>query len=456
MHIRNALPRFTVSMIGFLAVALLPDPLRAAVFAPQTFALDNGLQVVVIENHRVPAVTHMVWYKVGSADEPQGLSGIAHLLEHLMFKGTATRPGGEFSAIVARHGGQENAFTSYDYTGYFQTIAKDRLEQVMALEADRMRNLALSDLDLETERLVVLEERRQRVDNEPGALLDEHVDAALFLNHPYRRPVIGWEHEIRSLQREQLLAFYHQWYRPENAVLVIAGDVTANEVRPLAERIYGGIEAGEAVERAILTEPRQQAARRVTLRDTKVRQPYWERVYLAPSYVSGAREHAYALQVLSHILGESATSRLHRKLVVEDQVAVWVHSHYDPTARGPAQFVVSASPTPGTAMGELERRIEALINETIVAVPASEEIEVAKGRLRADAIYSRDSLSTGARIVGEAIAVGLSVDDVERWPERIAEVTLEAVRLAAGVVFDERRSVTALLLPSSEDSAWAQ
>lgn len=447
---RNArLPR-KIPALGFLAILSLSDPLHAAVFEPQTFALATGMNVVVVENHRVPAVIHMVWYDVGSADEPPGLSGTAHLLEHLMFKGTTSRQAGEFSAIVARHGGQENAFTSHDYTGYYQIIAKERLELVMALEADRMRNLAFSERELEKERLVVLEERRQRVDNEPAARLDEHVDAALYMNHPYRRPIIGWEHEIRMVSREQVLAFYDRWYRPENAVLVVAGDVTVDELRPLAERTYGKISAtGKIEERPELTEPQQQAPRSVVLRDPNVRQPAWARNYIAPSFLSTGREHAHALQVLSYLLGESATSRLYRSLVVEARSAVWVQSRYSPTARGPTQFVVSGSPTAGTSLEDLERRIDDELDAIIAGQATEEEVERAKTRLQADTIYLQDSLSTSAQVLGEAITIGLTVADVEEWPERIAAVTPQEVREAARLVLDKRRSVTAFLLPLS-------
>ena len=213
----------------------------AGVFNPETFTLKNGMQVVLVKNHRVPVVTHMVWYKVGSADEGPGETGIAHFLEHLMFKGTKTRKPGEFSAIVARNGGQENAFTSTDYTAYYQTIAKERLELVMEMEADRMTNLVITDQEVEPERLVVLEERRSRIDNRPGSILSEHINSALYLNHPYRNPVIGWEHDIKGLTINRILAFYKKWYAPNNAILVVAGDVTLNVLKPLAEKYYGNI-----------------------------------------------------------------------------------------------------------------------------------------------------------------------------------------------------------------------
>ena len=227
---------YPLAMIALLAViAATPLAAAAGVFNPETFTLDNGMQVVVVTNKRAPVVVHMVWYKVGSADDPVGRSGTAHLLEHLMFKGTPTVPDGEFSKIVARNGGNQNAFTNRDYTGYFLKIAKDRLELVMGLEADRMVNLVLDDAMVASERKVILEERRSRTDNNPSALWSEQLSAARYLAHPYRIPVIGWAHEIAALETEDILAFYRRYYAPDNAVLVVAGDITMEELKPRSE-----------------------------------------------------------------------------------------------------------------------------------------------------------------------------------------------------------------------------
>lgn len=320
-----------------------------------------------------------------------------------------------------------------------------------------MQGLVLSKEQVATERQVILEERRQRVDNEPAALLDEEADAVLFMNHPYRRPVIGWAHEVAALDYDSVLAFYRRWYRPENAILVVGGDITADALRPLAEATYGAIPPSDVEsEHAMAAEPPHQAARRLTMRDERVGQPVWRRMYLAPSYLTGASEHAYPLQVLSYILGENATSRLYRTLVVEDQVAVAARSGYDATARGPAQFALYASPRPGVAMEDLEARIDAVLADVVDRGVTDQEVDIARQRLIADATYVRDLLTAGARILGEALAVGLDVEDVEQWPERIAAVTPEQVHAAARSVLDIRRSVTALLLPEAEPQASAQ
>ena len=301
---------------------------EAAVFNPETFTLSNGMQVVVVTNRRAPVVSHHVWYKVGSADSPVGKSGLAHFLEHLMFKGTDTLAAGEFSKIVARNGGNENAFTGSDYTGYFQTIARDRLETVMRMEADRMTHLKLEPEEVRTERDVVLEERSMRVDNDPGSRLGELVNATQYLNHPYRLPVIGWRHEMASYTREDALAFYRTWYAPNNAVLIVAGDIDAAELRPLAEKYYGVIPARPVPERHRLVEPPQDAPREVDLADPRVHQPYLIRSWLAPSFTAGETVHAYPLEVLAQVLGGTSTSRLYRSLVIAQKVATSAGAYY--------------------------------------------------------------------------------------------------------------------------------
>ena len=419
----------------------------AGVFNPETFTLDNGMRVVVVSNHRVPVVSHMVWYMVGAADEPPGKSGIAHFLEHLMFKGTKTRKAGEFSRMVARNGGRENAFTSSDYTGYFQTVAKDRLEMVMKMEADRMSNLVLKADEVETERQVIFEERRARTDNDPAAILREHVDATLFLNHPYGRPVIGWEHEVRALSPEDLAAFYARWYAPNNAILTVAGDITAAELRPLAEKYYGKISARPMPARARPQEPPQKAARSVVLKDARVRQPAWSRTYLAPSHGTGETRHVYPLEVLVEILGQGATSRLYRSLVVERKLAVSAGAFYNADGLGPSTFVVHASPTPGVDVETLAAAVDGEIAALLRDGVSEDEVARAKRRMRASTVYARDSLSTGVRVLGAALATGRTVEEVESWPARIDAVTAGEIAAGARAVFDESRSVTALLLP---------
>lgn len=439
------------AIFALAALALLGPPAAsisaAKVFDPQTFTLKNGMRVVVIHNPRAAVVTHMVWYKVGAADEPPGRSGIAHFLEHLMFKGTKKLKPGQFSKIVARNGGRENAFTGQDYTAYFQVIASDRLETVMRYEADRMTGLVLSKQIIEPERGVVLEERRSRTDSRPTSILWEQARAALFQNNPYRIPVIGWAHEIKALTRDQIIAFYRTYYRPNNAILVVAGDITAKRLKPLAEKYYGAVPARPVPKRARPEEPPQKAARRVTRIDPRVRQPSFGRLYLAPSYNRGNKRYAYALQVLTQILSGGATSRLNKSLVIDQKLADSAGSGYDPLVVDNATFYVYASPRNGVPVAKVEAAMDAEIRKLLDKGVTAEEVKRAQQRLRDAAIFARDSLSTGARILGRALAVGRSIADVETWPEQIASVTVDEVNAAARAVFKRNSSVTAILKP---------
>jgi len=416
----------------------LPDAASAEqrLFNADTFTLANGLEVVVITDRRVPVVSHTVWYRVGAADEPPGRSGLAHLLEHLMFKGTREVPAGEFSRLVARNGGQENAFTSYDYTAYFQNIASSRLELMMRLEADRMTGLVLEKADVASERQVVLEERRSRVDNDPGALLAEETQAARFRNHPYQRPIIGWAHEIEALTDADALAFYRQWYTPANAVLVVAGDIDAAELRPMVERTYGRIPGREPPHRQVLQEPEPHAERSVRLDDPRVRQPTWGRSWPAPSYGTGEQRHVYALQVLEEVL-DGSTGRLYRSLVLEQKIAVSAGAHYDPTRRGPSHFSVQASPREASGVEPLAAAVQQQIDDIRNNGISDDEVERAKQRLQAEAVFARDSFSTAARFLGEARAIGQPLAEAELWPERIAAVSTADVAAAARAVFSE-------------------
>ncbi len=436
-----------LALLGALLMAFAGRTATAQIFNPDTFTLDNGMEVVVIENRRAPVVTHMVWYRVGAMDEPPGKSGLAHYLEHLMFKGTKTLAPGEFSATVRRNGGQDNAFTAQDYTGYYQSVAVDRLETVMRLEADRMINLTLTAEEIEPERGVILEERNSRVESSPGAILGESVNSAFYRNHPYRIPIIGWEEDIRALSLEDIRAFYRDWYAPNNAILVVAGDITLEEVRPLAEKYYGVIPARALPERTEWHEPELRVDKRVVYRDQRVRQPAWSRRYAAPSHLMGASEHAYALEVLSEVLGGGSTTRLYRSLVVEQGLAVGAGAWYGAGRRGPGTLGFYASPRPGVEMAEIEAAMEREIEKLVAEGITQQELDEAIVRLQDAAVFARDSLRGPAQILGAALAIGRTVDDVESWPQRIEAVTLDEVNAAIKVVLDGTPAVTAELLP---------
>jgi len=435
-----------------LSAGAAPSASLAAVFDPKTFTLPNGLDVVVIENHRLPVVTQMVWYKVGAADDPQGKSGIAHFLEHLMFRGSGTIAPGEFSRIVARNGGRDNAFTSWDYTGYHQTVAADRLELVMKLESDRMANLAITDDVVTPERQVIIEERRSRTDNNPAALLNEQMNATLFLNHPYRIPVIGWQHEMATLTQRDALDFYRRHYAPNNAILIVSGDVTMEQVRGLAAKYYAPIPRRDVAKRQRLREPLHTAARRVVLESDRVREPRLTREYLAPSYTTGEKEYAYALQVLETILSGGATSRLHKKLVEDDKLAVSAWVSYEPSALDYGTLSIGGQPRADVPLSKLEEAIDLEIARLLKDGVTAEEVSRAKNQLVSSSDYARDSLRRGAMAIGTALTTGQTVADVEAWPERIGAVTPQQVNAAARLVFNVVNSVTGALLPAPRPS----
>jgi zinc protease len=432
----------------FVLAAWLSWPVAALAAENVTaFQLDNGMDVVVIEDHRAPVVTHMVWYRVGAADEPAGHSGIAHFLEHLMFKGTDTLAPGEFSSAVARNGGSENAFTSYDYTAYFQRIAADRLDLVMGMEADRMVNLRLAESDVRTERDVILEERNQRVENSPSALFREQKSATQYLNHPYGVPIIGWQHEIRQLDREAALTFYETHYAPNNAILVVAGDVTPDTVRELAGKHYGAIEANpDLPPRTRPQEPSQLAERRLMLRDARVSQPYVTRSYLAPERDSGAQQEAAALYLLAQVLGGGQTSVLNQRLQIQQNIAVQVGAWYSGTSLDDTTFELVVVPAAGVTLQQAESALDEVLTEFVETGPDPEQLERIKMQLRAEEIYDRDDASGLARRYGRALTSGLTVEDVQTWPDILQNVTEEEIVAAAKRVLDPQTSVTGQLL----------
>jgi zinc protease len=415
---------------------------------PASFTLKNGMQVVVIPDRRTPVVTQMIWYKVGSADETPGKSGLAHFLEHLMFKGTARHPAGEFSQTVLKIGGNENAFTSTDYTGYFQRVPREQLPKMMEFEADRMTGLILKDENVLPERDVVLEEFNMRVANNPDARLTEQMMAALYLNHPYGRPVIGWRQEIEKLDREDALAFYKRFYAPNNAILVIAGDVDEKDIRPMVEKYYGDIPSQPSIpeKRIRPQEPTPAAPRTVTLADPRVEQTSVRRYYLVPSSTTAATGESPALDVLAQLMGTGSNSYLYRALVIDRPLAVSAGAGYQGTSLDPTQFQISVSPRPGVEFAEVEKAIDGVIAELSTNPARAEDLERVKTQLIAEAVYAQDNQATMARWYGGALTSGLSIDDIRSWPERIRAVTAEQVRAAAAKWLDKKRSVTGYLI----------
>ena len=448
--------RIIASLVA-VAIFMAAPNVHAEVYGAQSFTLANGMQVVLIPNHRAPVVSHMVLYKIGSADEPPGKSGIAHFLEHLLFKGTPRYPEGVMNDIVARNGGNQNAFTSHDYTGYYQNIAVDRLPLMMDIEADRMRNLVLDEKTVTTEREVIIEERRMRVENSPDALLGERMDNALWVTNTYGIPVIGWEQEMRGLNRDDNFSFYRAHYAPENAILVVAGDITMDKLRPLAEKYYGVIpRVGDGKPRARPTFLYQKADTRISMHHERVRQPSWSRQIIAPSYNVGDRTDVHALELFSEIIGGGSTTKLYRKLVIDQQVAAGFSAGYSTDAVSYGTFYVGFTPSPGVTIEQAETAYEKALAEFLANGITEADVTQAKNRFAARLAFAKDSPMSAARGVGTSLASGISLEDIENWPDAVNKITLAQVQSAARKLFAENSSVTGILLPELEQAAGAK
>jgi len=436
-----------------LSSFLLPALAQERSPAPEisTFTLENGLEAVVIPDRRAPVVTHMLWYKVGSADEVAGKSGIAHFFEHLMFKGTSNHPAGAFSAEVAAIGGQENAFTSFDYTAYYQQVTPEALETMMRFEADRMHNLVLTEEVLAPEREVILEERASRVELRPEGVLGEETDATLYQNHPYGRPIIGWRHEIAALNLADAEAFYRRYYAPNNAVLVVAGDVDAADVKAMAERTYGQVPRGQPLPpRVRPQEPDQKTARTVTLRDARVALPNFQKSWVVPSYRTAEPGQAEALDVLSEILGGGIRSRLYDTLVVKSDMASSVAAYYRGDALDDGSFTITGSPRVPDRLAELEAAVDAELARIADEGVTADELADAKARFVRSTIFARDSQTGMARIYGSTLTTGGTVEEIAEWPDRIKAVTAEQVKQAAKRFLDLSTATTGYLLPAQD------
>lgn len=412
------------------------------------FKLENGLDVVVIPDHRAPVVTHMVWYRVGAADEAPGVSGIAHFLEHLMFKGTEKIAPGQFSKIIARHGGEDNAFTSQDVTAYFQRVAKENLPMVMEMEADRMSNLKLLEKDVLTERDVILEERRSRIENSPNSLLSEQISAALYLSHPYGIPVIGWMHEMAKLSRKDALNHYKKYYAPNNAILIVAGDVTPDEVKKLADKFYGPVKRGpDLEERERPMEPNPVAPRKVVLEDARAGKLSWQRHYLAPSYKTAPKGDSEALELLMKVAVEGTTSRFYKKLVVADKLASSAGGGYSPSGMDYGSLYVYAVPAKGVTVEQIEKAVDELFDDIRTNGISELELNRARNAYIADYIYGNDSQSGLARRYGFSLSTGWTIKDIESYPDRLKEVGVDDLKRVAEKYLELKASVTGILKP---------
>ena len=436
---------------------------ETAVLPIQVSTLSNGMTLIVQPDRGAPTVVHMVWYRVGAMDEPDGVTGVAHVLEHMMFKGTPRVPEGEFSRQVAAMGGRDNAFTSRDYTAYYQQVPADRLGDVMRLEADRMANNQWSDDAFRRERAVVQEERRQRIEESPQAQLFEQFQAMSWLVHPYRRPIIGWPDDLAGLQPDDVRAFYKRWYRPENAAIVVVGDVDAGQVRRLAEQHYGALAGHAAPERRLAQEPPQSGVRRVEFRG-RTQQPLVLMGYRAPSLSDVAANDAssrdaLALVLLAGVLDGHSAARLDRALVqghpvggeaMGERLADSVGASYGLMGRGPQSFVISAAPKAGVPPQRLEVALRAELERVARDGVTEAELRRVKNQWMASEVFKRDSLFAQARELGSHWALGWPLNASEKLRVRLDTVTPQEVQSVAQRYFRDTQLTVATLLPQED------
>jgi len=413
--------------------------------------LANGMKVLIKRDGRAPTVAHMVWYRAGSMDEVNGRTGVAHVLEHMMFKGTRDLGPGEFSRRVAAMGGRENAFTSRDYTGYFQQVHRSRLADVMALEADRMAHLRLSESEFAKEIKVVMEERRMRTEDRARGVVFEQLMATAFVAHPYRAPIIGWMSDLESLTVADAQAWYDTWYSPSNAVLVISGDVQPSEVIALAERTYGKVAARAVPERKPQNEPPQRGMRRIDVK-APAENPYVVMAWKVPGLRNVANDReAYALEVLSTVLSGGDATRLVRNIVRGSRVANQAGAGYDLLQRGPALFIMDGTPAQGRTTGDVESALRAEVARIAREGVPDRELERAKVQYVAERIYKRDSIFAQAMELAGLEMVGLSSADADRVLDQIRSVTAQEVQAVAEKYFGDDSLTVATLLPQPID-----
>ncbi len=439
------------SLVLLILALLWTTPASAEGLKATSFTLENGLEVRVVEYHRAPVVTHMIWLRAGAADEPAGVSGVAHYLEHMMFKGTRTVPDGEYTKRIERLGGEHNAFTGADFTAYYVTIAKEHLPTVMELEADRMQNLAPQGF--EAERQVIIEERRSRIDNQPQAMLAEKMAARLFAGHPYSIPIIGWKEEMARLTKEHVMQYYHTHYHPSAAVVVLVGDINPKEARALAEKYYGSWPKGKVPLRhwPDFIPPRQ--AERVRFSHAEVHQPVWGRDYTAPSLVYGDTAQAFPLMLLADILGDGRSSWLYKRLVVDRKLAVDASASYSGFSLGPTTLGVTLVPAKGVTLEALETAYEEERAAFLKTDIMPRDLQRVKNKLKAMAVYLRDGLQGQAFTLGHLLMLGFDERFLTRWSQSIDAVSAADVIVAAQAVLQNEHSVTGELMPSSAGDA---
>ena len=437
MRIRFLVLFFLIFLQSFHAVP--------KIFDSKEFFLDNGLRVVLIENNRAPVVTQMIWYNVGSVDESYGKSGLAHFLEHLMFKGTKNFPDNYFSKFISSNGGSENAFTSFDYTAYYQTIPSEKIEQIIELEADRMQNLTLTKEQVSTERKVILEERYQRIDSRPPSILDESLRKSLFPNHTYGTPIIGWEHEIKSLKFDDIFNFYKKYYVPHNATVVLSGAISLEKAKKLTKKYYGQIKSNmKSIDRLSLSDPKILTNSRITYNNPDIKQKIWKRIYKVSSYKESIKE-GIALDIGLKILAGGSTSILYDEFVKKRKIVSAIGGYYQGMTRDKGTVYFYAIPNKDIAILELEKLIEEKMFDALNNKITKEKFEIQKNNYEYEAIYLRDSSFQPAQIIGEALTIGMSLDEIENWNENLKNLTIKDVKTALEKFLNNKNYVTGIL-----------
>lgn len=438
---------FSFSGLLLLSSLLITSPTFAN---PHEYLLDNGLKLIVKQDHRSPVVVTQIWYKAGSIDEVNGVTGVAHVLEHMMFKGTEKVPNGEFSKKIAAAGGRENAFTSYDYTAYYQQLHKRSLPMSIELESDRMRNLILTEEEFSKEIKVVMEERRLRTEDQARALLYEKMLAMAYQSHPYKNPIIGWMNDLENMRVGDAQEWYDRWYAPNNATLVVVGDVDADEVFKLAQKNYGTIQKRPLLpinDRKPQTEPPQVGTKRITVK-APAELPYLIMAYHAPAIKNVTADwEPYALEILEGVLDGNASARLNKSLVRENQIANSASAGYGAIARGPSIFFLGAVPRAGKTVAELEQALRGEIEKIIKEGVTEEELARVKAQVVAGHVYQRDSIYSQAMQLGRLESMGLSFRDIDTILEKLKSVTAEQVRDVTKKYFNDDSLTVAVLDP---------
>lgn len=419
---------------------------KSKLFDAKQFKLENGLQVIVIENSRAPVVSQMIWYNVGSIDEKFGKSGLAHFLEHLMFKGTKKYPSGYYSKYISKNGGTENAFTSFDYTAYYQIVPTEHLEKIVELEADRMTNLTLTDEQVETEKKVILEERYQRIDSKPSAILDESIRKSLFPNHTYGTPIIGWEHEIKALTIDDVRKFYNDYYNPKNAILIFSGDVSLKKAKEYSEKYFGKIKVKNQINinRIKLNDPVLRTNIRINYDDENVKQKIWKRSFKTSSYKESIK-NGIALDLGLKILTGGSTSILYRELVEKKKLVSSIGGYYQGMSRDKATVNFYAIPNENVEISNLEKQIYEIMKKSVVNGITEDRFTLQKKKYEHESIYLRDSIFQPAQIVGEALSIGIALEEIESWDEFLNEITIDDVKNELKKFIKNNNYVTGLL-----------